>query len=112
MCSCEQPRKLLARQDLRLSLRGACVRNRQRIGFAPEHRAEEELQRAHRLIDRRVGQVLLAYAVQQPRLNLRSIQSIRAATVVARQLDQHRNIGALRALGQAAQHHRVNHLLT
>ena len=88
------------------------VGNRDRIVLAAKHRAEKEFDRADRLVDRGVGKVAFSDPVQQPRLDLHRIEPIRAAVVVARQLRHHRNVALLRASGQAAQHHRVDHLLT
>jgi hypothetical protein len=56
--------------------------------------------------------VALSDPVQQPRLDLRGVEAVRAAAVVARQLRYYRNVALLGAPGQAAQHHRVDHLLT
>jgi hypothetical protein len=108
----EEPRQFLARQDLGLALPGARIRDRHRVGFAPEPRAEEELQRTHGLVDRRIGQMPLGDPGQQPRLDLRGVERIGAAAVITVQVRNHGNVALLGALGQAAQHHRVDPLQT
>ena len=107
----EQTRHLFACEDLRQAL--GHLRHRDLIGelLSPEDHREEKPDRAGRLIDARVGELLLGNQVQQVGLDRRRIEAVRRASIVLGQSNDAAQVGLLRALGEAPQHHRVVHPL-
>lgn len=95
-----------------MALRGSGVGDRNCVSLTSEYSAEKKLDRTDSLVDRCVGQVPLGNPVQKPCLDLRRIESIRAAVVVARKLCNHSHVAILGTPGQATQNHGVDHLLT
>ena len=108
----EQPRQLLAREDLGQALRGRGQRDLERVAVPAEHDAVEEAVGAAVLVDAGARQLALAQQVQQILLHFSAVQHVRAAPVMPRQPRHGINVGLLGSLGLAAQHQRVEHALS
>jgi hypothetical protein len=105
----QQPRDLLAREDLGQPLRTA--RQRRAVGQfgVPEHLAEQEVDRAAGLVDGGARELPLAQQMHEVGLDLLATQEVGTAPVVARQLRDGRDVGLLRARGLAVQDQRIEH---
>jgi cellobiose-specific phosphotransferase system component IIA len=107
----EQPGDLRAPEHLGLLLRRLGQGHSARLVVAFEHHREQEPARARRLVQRAVRQLALAHQVQQARLHLLRAERFRAPAVVPGHARYGLHVALLRALGQSAHQHRVQHPL-
>ena len=108
----EQPRDLLARQQLRLTLRNLGSGNDNRRLAPLEHLPIQEPAGAGGLIDRAIGELAFLEHVQQPGFDLICLQALQTAVVVvARQPHQRLDVALLGAQRKPSHHHRIAHPL-
>jgi hypothetical protein len=105
----DQARDFLARENLRQAL-GHFGHGDVEANLGPaQHGAEHEPERAGRLIDARVGELLLGDEMQEVALQLLGAERVGGAAEMLGQCDHCRAVGFLRSWREAAQQHRVNH---